>query len=63
LPINHLLCENRRTAGRIGEDGLMTNQCGDPPGAPLQRLNNLVSEKLNLILLRAEDAGRAGSAF
>jgi hypothetical protein len=22
LPINHLLCENRRTAGRIGEDGL-----------------------------------------
>jgi hypothetical protein len=24
LPINHLLCENRRTAGRIGEDGLKT---------------------------------------
>jgi hypothetical protein len=22
LPINHLLCENRRTVGRIGEDGL-----------------------------------------
>ena len=22
LPINHLLCENRQTAGRIGEDGL-----------------------------------------
>ena len=22
LPINHLLCENRRTEGRIGEDGL-----------------------------------------
>ena len=22
LPINHLLCENRTTAGRIGEDGL-----------------------------------------
>ena len=22
MPINHLLCENRRTAGRIGEDGL-----------------------------------------
>src|SRR5437660_9748707 len=23
LPINHLLCENPQTAGRIGEDGLM----------------------------------------
>src|SRR5205823_10714067 len=22
LPINHLLCENRQTAGRIGQDGL-----------------------------------------
>jgi uncharacterized protein (TIGR02271 family) len=22
LPINHLLCENRRTVGRIGQDGL-----------------------------------------
>jgi hypothetical protein len=23
LPINHLLCENRRTQGRMGEVGLM----------------------------------------
>ena len=23
MPINHLLCENRRTVGRIGEDGLV----------------------------------------
>ena len=23
LPINHLLCENRQTAGRIGQDGLV----------------------------------------
>src|SRR5437016_7632008 len=23
LPINHLLCENPQTAGRIGEDGLV----------------------------------------
>jgi WD40 repeat protein len=26
LPINHLLCENRRTAGRIGEDRLKEDQ-------------------------------------
>jgi hypothetical protein len=24
LPINHLLCENRQTASRIGEDGLIS---------------------------------------
>ena len=28
LPINHLLCENRRTASRIGEDGLSTVEEG-----------------------------------
>src|SRR5215472_6347887 len=27
LQSNHLLCENRRTAGRIGEDGLDRNFC------------------------------------
>src|SRR5438132_88869 len=27
LPINHLLCENRQTAGRIGEDGLVYVRC------------------------------------
>jgi hypothetical protein len=26
LPINHLLCENSRTAGRIGEDGLAASE-------------------------------------
>jgi hypothetical protein len=25
LPINHLLCENRRTQGRMGEVGLTSN--------------------------------------
>jgi hypothetical protein len=35
LPINHLLCENRRTAGRIGEDGLVD-------ALPAQSLQNPV---------------------
>src|SRR5438132_4934329 len=26
LPINHLLCENPQTAGRIGEDGLVVRK-------------------------------------
>jgi hypothetical protein len=27
LPINHLLCENRRTQGRMGEVGLAGQAC------------------------------------
>src|ERR1700739_879401 len=30
LPINHLLCENRRTQGRIGEVGLSTRRDEEP---------------------------------
>ena len=30
LPIKHLLCENRQTAGRIGEDGLGTDGSQTP---------------------------------
>src|SRR6266513_4163045 len=33
LPINHLLCENRRTAGPIGEDGLRPQTAAS--GSPL----------------------------
>ena len=29
LPINHLLCENRRTVGRIGEDGFKLRGMSD----------------------------------
>src|SRR6266446_7585574 len=31
LPINHLLCENPQTAGRIGEDGLNPHRPTPPP--------------------------------
>jgi len=42
LPINHLLCENRRTAGRIGEDGL-AGQEGIDVVMDQQRLDALVA--------------------
>src|SRR5438105_129575 len=49
LPINHLLCENPQTAGRIGEDGLkdndqlaVKNACADK-----QRSPNCVGENIS----------------
>ena len=47
LPIKHLLCENRQTAGRIGEDGLAAakvqiNRFGTPTATELQSSNDMI---------------------
>src|SRR5690242_8558873 len=37
LPINHLFCENRQTAGRIGQDGLGHTSRSTEPRLRLSR--------------------------
>ena len=48
LPINHLRCENRRTASRIGEDGL--GRCGKPALADHQSTEKRSSYKCRFVV-------------
>src|SRR5580693_5764741 len=51
LPINHLLCENRRTASRIGEDGLIWERAKDNGIFANASLFHVPSQELPRVLL------------